>query len=137
MRANYLHGKRMAEADYKRAIAMAIEHKLLRSEHAKDVVPEVVALVGCSVRTAQLNTGDYREAMIEKRNRLILALHLEGRTQEMIGAKLEVDQSTIARVIERLMQKRKVHETHKDRPSPPTVDWPRSRICANERGARV
>jgi ParB-like chromosome segregation protein Spo0J len=56
MRANYQHGKRMADADYKRAIEMAIELGFLQSVHAKDVVPEVVELTRCSVRTAQVHT---------------------------------------------------------------------------------
>jgi hypothetical protein len=46
-----------------------------------DVVPEVVELVGCSVRTAQVNTVSHRKDMIERRDRLILSMHREGRTQ--------------------------------------------------------
>jgi hypothetical protein len=125
MRANRLHGKRMTEADHKRAIEIAIDHKLLRSEHAKDVVPEVVELVGCSVRIAQINTTAIRRAMIEKRDRHIWVKHREGRSQEAIGAELEVDQATVARVIKRVMQERNASFLHKpQRPTPPTVDWP-------------
>jgi hypothetical protein len=75
MRANYQHSKRMADADYKRVNEMAIELEFLRSVHAKDVVPEVVELTGCSVRTAQVNTVAYRKAMIEKRDRHIWSKH--------------------------------------------------------------
>jgi ParB-like chromosome segregation protein Spo0J len=42
MQANRLHGKRMTEADYKRAIKMPIDHNMISAPNARDVVAEVV-----------------------------------------------------------------------------------------------
>ena len=44
LRANLLHGKRMTDADYRRAIKVAFDHDLVGALHAKDVVPALVAL---------------------------------------------------------------------------------------------
>ena len=111
MQANRLHGKRMTDADHKRAIGMAIDHHMILAINARDVVPEVVDLVGCSIRTAQVNTAELRREMIQKRDRLIVAVHREGRTQEAIGAELGVPKQTVSDVISRLSGKRNAAET--------------------------
>jgi hypothetical protein len=125
MGANTRHGKRLTEADYRRAIGLAITHKMLTSQHAKDVVPEIVALVGCSVRTAQHHSADYRRELIAKRDRLICAMHRQGRSQEAIGAALEVAARTVSHVIERFSQKRSAAGMAETTlPEAPKVDWP-------------
>jgi replicative DNA helicase len=89
------------------------------------VVREIVKLVGCSVRTAQVNTVAHRKAMIEKRDRLIWGMHREGRSQEAIGAELEVPQRTVADVISRVSGKRYAAQTAKtQRHAPPKLEWP-------------
>jgi hypothetical protein len=126
MRANASHGKRMAEADYVRAIKLAFDHDLIRASHAKDVVPEIVALTGCSIRTAQVQSAQYRREMLAKRDRLIWSMHQEGRTQEAIGADLDVPQQTVSRVIDGLTRERKTAEMGKPklRKDPPPVALP-------------
>jgi hypothetical protein len=62
-----------------------------------------------------------RREMIAKRDRLIWAMHRENRTQEAIGAELDVPQRTVANVIERLSQNRDAAKTAKpkQRAAPP------------------
>jgi ParB-like chromosome segregation protein Spo0J len=123
LQANTLHGKRLSQADYRRAIRMAFDNGLVTVERAADIVPALVTLTGCSVRTAQENSIAERRAMISKRDRMIWAMHREGRSQEAIGAELDVDHSTVSRVIDRV-QNRDAAETHKAlRPKPPKA-WP-------------
>jgi hypothetical protein len=100
MRANRLHGMRMVEADYERAIEMAFDNELITVRHAREVVPAIVELTGCSIRTAQVNSASFRRAMNAKRDRLIWSMHSDGRTQEAIGVELEVSQQTVSRVID-------------------------------------
>jgi hypothetical protein len=124
MQANSRDGKRLTEKDYKRAIELAIEHDLIKVEHVKDVVPAIVEMMGCAVRTAQVHSADYRAEMIAKRGRLIWTMHAEGRSQEAIGATLEVAQQTAADVIKRITGKRKRALSGKaNRPDPPLVAW--------------
>jgi hypothetical protein len=112
MRANVQHGKRMSDADYARAIGIALDRDMIQATNAKDVVPELVALIGCSIRRAQECSADYRKALILKRDRLIIEMHAKGRTQEAISAKLGVGQATVVRVLERIIQKRDDAETN-------------------------
>jgi hypothetical protein len=80
------------------------------------------------VRTAQVKTVAHRKAMIEKRDRLIWSMHGEGRTQEAIGAALEVPRTTVSHVIERFDQKRSTAKlVSPERPAPPKVDWPEAK----------
>jgi ParB-like chromosome segregation protein Spo0J len=121
MRANCQHGKRMADADYKRSIETAIELGFLHSVHGKDVVPEVVELTKCSVRTAQIHTVAYRMAMIEQRDRMIWAMNREGHSRRAIGKALGVSHRTVSFIIERLSSKLIAAETAQsqgDRPAP-------------------
>lgn len=108
LRANHQHGRRMVEGDYTRAIRLAIERGLVVVEHAKDVVPAIVALCGCSVRTAQLNSLEMRQEMIAKRDRLIWSMHEEGNSGEAISKALEVSTPTVSNVINRIFKKRSV-----------------------------
>jgi DNA-binding NarL/FixJ family response regulator len=112
MRANVQHGKRMSDADYARAIGIALDRDMIQATNAKDVVPELVALTGCSIRRAQECSAGYRKALILKRDRLIIEMHSKGKTQEAIGTKLGVDHATVSRVIDRFVQKRDAAEMH-------------------------
>ena len=113
MQANHLHGKRLTEGDYARAIRPAFEHNLIVAVHAKDVVPEIVDLIGCSIPTAQENSVAQRREMMAKRDRHIWSMHREGQTQEAIGAALEVPRKTVADVIARIGEKRDSAKTAK------------------------
>jgi hypothetical protein len=91
------------------------------------VVPEEVELTGCSVRTTQVHTVAYRMAMIEKRDRLIWAMHQEGRSQQAIGKALEAPRQTVVNVIARVTKNRNVREwaqPPEDRPALPKISWP-------------
>ena len=126
MRANVEHGKRLTQPDYKRSIELAFEHKLIEPERADEVVPALVALTGCSIRTAQLNSTKQRGEMIAKRDRLIMARHREGATQQQIAEELDVVQKTVSNVIERFSKKRGEKQVTKPpkRDAAPVADLP-------------
>src|SRR5882672_2774595 len=119
MRANHAHGKRLSEADYKRAIQVALRHALIEVERAGEVVPALIALIpGLSARYARQCTSDYRAQLVAKRDRLIVQLHHAGKTQEQIADQLDVDQATVSRVVDRVMQNGGSAKTHNPAPPP-------------------
>jgi DNA-binding CsgD family transcriptional regulator len=99
LRANLLHGKRMTNADYKGAIELAFNLGLVRARLAKDLVPAVVSLTGCSLQIAQRFSRSQRKAMLAKRERLIVRMYLEGDNQTAIGGTLNVSQATVSKVL--------------------------------------
>lgn len=128
MRANHAHGKRLTEEDYGRAIQVALRHGLIEVERAKQVVPALMALIpGLSARWARECTKDYRAELVAKRNRLIAAMHADGKTQDEIAAELDVPQRTVSDVIARLSGNGATAKTTKPKPppEPPKVEEPK------------
>jgi hypothetical protein len=114
MQANVRHGKRLTEADYKRQIGLAFEYGLISLLRADTIVPGLVQLLGCSVRTAQVHSEAKRRELRQQRDRSILAMHKLGWTQERIAEAVGLkDRSTVSDIIARNVGKRSDAETHK------------------------
>jgi hypothetical protein len=136
MRANSTHGKRLDDDDYKRAIDVALKRPLIQVQRASEVVPALVELIpGLSARWARDCSTDHRKEMNDKRDRLIVAMAAERKTQQQIAKALEIPQKTVANVLARISQNGGTAKTAKppqlphlfepepepeqDKPSPP------------------
>jgi ParB-like chromosome segregation protein Spo0J len=121
LEANRAHGKRLDDDDYKHAYAMLVDRGLIGAVWAKDVVPNVVAKLGCSIRRAQELSTPLRLELRKKRDRIIVRMTDEGRTQEDIARELEVTHQTVSNVLAAFAKKRDGAFSGKGpkRPKPP------------------
>jgi len=113
LRANLLHGKRMTDADYKGAIELAFNLGLVRARVAKDIVPAVVSLTGCSLQIAQRFSSGRRRVMLANRDALIIRMHCDGHSQKVISGKLVVAPTTVSKVLRTFVGKSYVNTIDK------------------------
>jgi ParB-like chromosome segregation protein Spo0J len=120
LQANHVHGKRLREADYRKAYGMMVDRDLLRSIPLKRVVDEVRSILGCSRQLATELSLPTRNQKRAERNQRIAEMHAAGRSQEAIGKALKIGQQTVSDVLSRITESATGGKTG-EKPDPPAA----------------